>query len=400
MKRRILFLVASDYEDLTKKGVIHLLKEREEGGFFERVVTIHPWANHNRVLDLTAVHRLIEFKEYYLPFCKRWKLLRYPHHLVHFLRLLIAIPRIMAKEQITLVRATDPAQTGFLAFVLNILRPTPWCVSIHTDYDKRFELDSDRGALTVLGSRRLGKSIERFVVRRAPRSLPIRESLARKILSWGVPPDRVRVIPHGIDPLPFVAAADSAWRTTFSIDPGADVVSFIGRLARENYVDDVAKLALALHQQGVSNAVIVMAGDGPEREQLERFSREHQLERRLRLIGFQNPETVAAIRRDSAVALSLMGGFSLIEACAAGRPVIAYNVEWHGELVIDGKTGYLLKEGDQGGLLQKVRYLLDHRDEADRMGAAARALALEHHDLRRTSEIKKRCYEELLAQYA
>src|SRR5882672_11574840 len=41
---RILFLVASDYEDLLKKGVTSFLQEREEDGFFEQVITLHPWA--------------------------------------------------------------------------------------------------------------------------------------------------------------------------------------------------------------------------------------------------------------------------------------------------------------------------------------------------------------------
>ena len=48
----------------------------------------------------------------------------------------------------------------------------------------------------------------------------------------------------------------------------------------------------------------------------------------------------------SYINLSLMGGFSLIECCASGRPTISYKVEWHSELIENERTGYLVKEND------------------------------------------------------
>jgi hypothetical protein len=58
------------------------------------------------------------------------------------------------------------------------------------------------------------------------------------------------------------------------------------------------------------------------------------LQKLIRIIGFQSRDFVISLRKESALALCLMGGFSLIEACAAARPVIAYAVEWHLELVV------------------------------------------------------------------
>ena len=79
-----------------------------------------------------------------------------------------------------------------------------------------------------------------------------------------------------------------------------------------------------------------------------------------------------------------MAGFSLIEACAASRPVIAYDVEWHSELVINNKTGYLIEENDINEVVNKINYLLENKETADELGKNAREKAF--HDIRKKTE--------------
>ena len=96
------------------------------------------------------------------------------------------------------------------------------------------------------------------------------------------------------------------------------------------------------------------------------------------------------------VSLCLMGGFSLIEACAAASAVVSYDVEWHRELIHDDETGVLLPEHDVDRLVTAVSALLDEPERRARLGAAARNLALSRHDVQQTMAIKQRCYAELL----
>ena len=117
----------------------------------------------------------------------------------------------------------------------------------------------------------------------------------------------------------------------------------------------------------------------------------------VRLAGPQTRDVVAAVRQASTASLCLMGGFSLIEACAAGSPVIAYDVEWHHELVRNGQTGYLVAEHDVTAAARAVERLLTDPGLQQRLGAEARTLALARHDLTVATAVKRRCYVELMS---
>jgi glycosyltransferase involved in cell wall biosynthesis len=131
--------------------------------------------------------------------------------------------------------------------------------------------------------------------------------------------------------------------------------------------------------------IVLFVGDGPEGVRLKTLVKECNLTSVVMFAGFQPREVVISIQRHSFIALCLKGGFSLIEACAAGCPPISYNIEWHYELVKNGETGFLVKENDLDSLTKAAIYLLDHPREAKEM-----------HNISHTSEVKKYCYRKLL----
>ena len=144
--------------------------------------------------------------------------------------------------------------------------------------------------------------------------------------------------------------------------------------------------------------VVVVAGGGVEDARIRAtVAGDAALSNVVRLVGFQPRDVVAALRQSSAVSLCLMGGFSLIEACAAASPVVAYAVEWHDELVRNGTTGFLVPEHDVAALTTAVGQLLDDSRLGAALGLAARELALARHDLEMTTNIKRQCYLDLLA---
>lgn len=178
---------------------------------------------------------------------------------------------------------------------------------------------------------------------------------------------------------------------------GKRVVSFVGRLSKENYVYDILEIASRIIEKR-QDVVFLMIGEGPERAGLRRACHTMGLNGSVRFLGFQPRERIPDFRMISEINLCLMAGFSLIEACASGRPVISYAVEWHDELVKNGETGYLLPEHDVEGAARAILDLLEDPDKAGEMGENARRLAFERHSLERASWIKIDCYEALIQE--
>jgi glycosyltransferase involved in cell wall biosynthesis len=161
---------------------------------------------------------------------------------------------------------------------------------------------------------------------------------------------------------------------------------FVGRLIAEKGVDLLLEAAGAGFGREVS---IVIVGDGPERAALEKRARELRLD--CRFVGTQlGPSKWARLwRADLLVAPSRVLGDGrqdsapvvLLEALAAGLPVIATRVGGAPELLDDGVSGWLVPSDDVGALRAAIARALHDPDARARVAGAGRALA-EQHDWR------------------
>lgn len=311
---------------------------------------------------------------------------------LYLIRALLAVRH----HRVVAIRAWDPGFSGPWGLLLSRIVHVPLAVSIHADYDKMAQMSGQRGTQAPLGSRNLARQVEGFVLKRANLVMPIRSHLALKARRAGVDPSRLVVIPHGVDLLEIKQAEGSAMLAQLD---GKRVLSFAGRLSRENYVDDILELARQLRDR--PDICIAMAGHGPEEARLRALqAADPVLQQQVVFLGALSQQDVFALRRRSVVSLCLMGGFSLIEACAAGRPVVSYAVDWHSEVVVDGETGYLVGEGDIDGLRTVIDRLLDNPDLADRLGRGALALAEQRHSMDAASAAKRGAYARLLEKAA
>jgi glycosyltransferase involved in cell wall biosynthesis len=301
---------------------------------------------------------------------------------------------LIKRERISLIRAQDPYAIGLLGILLGVLTRVPCCISIHADYDKCYELDGLRGAPVYFGSRKLAKRLERFVLSHAKMVMPIRESLGKSAVANGARPEVIRLIPHGVDLSPFLQDPNPDFKREWGLE-GKRLVVFVGRLSKGNYVYDVLEIAKVIRGRYL-DVVFAMLGDGSEAESLKLEVEANGLSRYVQILGFQPREVVVGFRQNADVNICLMGGFSLIEAAAAGRPIVSYDVEWHHELVRNGETGFLVPEREIGTASEAIIKLLDEPELGNRLGGNARELAIARHSLEMTSRIKVKWYEELM----
>jgi glycosyltransferase involved in cell wall biosynthesis len=93
-------------------------------------------------------------------------------------------------------------------------------------------------------------------------------------------------------------------------------------------------------------------------------------------------------------------GMVLLEAAATGVPVVGSRSGGIPECVIEGRTGFLVPEGDAAALARRIGDLLDDGDMRQRMGGHARALVERRFDIRRQTEVLEDLYDRVLADRA
>lgn len=160
---------------------------------------------------------------------------------------------------------------------------------------------------------------------------------------------------------------------------GGSELLFVGRLAS---VKGLPVLLRALAH--VPDARLTLVGDGPERAELETLISELELEARVRLLGFQSQDAVATLLAESGALVlpSFAEGLPvvLMEAMAAGLPVITTKIAGVPELVRDGENGWLVSPGDEAGLRAALEGYLASPARASAMGTAGRARVAEEFD--------------------
>ena len=185
--------------------------------------------------------------------------------------------------------------------------------------------------------------------------------LAGLTAGWGVPAERVSVLPNPTPPLPQLPEWSPGERPT---------LAFAGRLTAPK------DLGVALAAVAACDGVTLrLAGEGDERAALEARAAELGLDSRVEFLGALGRDEVLALFRaaDAAILSSAWENFphTVVEALAVGTPVIATAVGGVPEVVADGENGLLVPPGDSAALAAAIRRFFAEPELRERLRSAA-----------------------------
>jgi glycosyltransferase involved in cell wall biosynthesis len=208
-----------------------------------------------------------------------------------------------------------------------------------------------------------------------------------------------RVIRNAPNPRKFQSARPpEATRAALGLDSDSRVVLFVGRLAPEKGCRHLVE-AMGAVCTVVPGAVALLAGEGPDRASLDALARRTTASNRIRFLGARDDVGDLLAAADVVCLPSLREGLSLalLEARAAGRPIVATDVAGNRAALEAGTTALLVSPGDSAALAEALITLLSDPRRAAAIGRAARARAQGSESPEDQWELFSALYGELLA---
>lgn len=225
-------------------------------------------------------------------------------------------------------------RAGWIAALAHVMRPFPFVLTAHN--------------IATHGT--FARLAVRAIARRAQAIIAVSQAVADSLVTLGAPPDKIVVIPNGVDTEHFAhLPTQTEARTFLGIAPDTYVLGCIARLSPEKGVDTLIQAAADL-----PDISVLIAGDGPQRDTLQAALAPNTL-----LLG-RIPDTrplLAAI--DALVIPSRMEGQGIValEAMAAHVPIIASRVGGLAEMLSDNNTALLVPPSDPDALARAITRL-------------------------------------------
>jgi glycosyltransferase involved in cell wall biosynthesis len=231
------------------------------------------------------------------------------------------------------------------------------------------------------------EAVDRRRLRSARAVVAVSDAIARSCARAGVRAERLHTVENGVDVRAVAAAARAsrdAVRAGWGVAPDVPVLLAAGRFSPEKGQDVLVEALARVHAAGGARPALVLLGDGVLRPDLERAAARLPAGS-VRFDGWRDDPWARLGAADVFVLPSRREGLplALLEAMAAGLPVVATRVGGVPTALDDGRCGALVPPDDPGALADAVLALLRDPALRARLASAAAARAGERYDVER-----------------
>lgn len=244
---------------------------------------------------------------------------------------------------------------------------------------------------------RLQLAMDGALARRCHRVVVNSEGVREFYVGHGMPAELVRVIPNGVVIPPPAATTRRQLLAELRLPEGSRLIGMVGRLWPQKRAKD-AIWAADLLKVIRDDCHLLVVGDGPHRDRLRRFREQVRIRDKVHFLGERGDVPRLMPHFDVLWSTSGYEGQSnaILEAMAAGVPVVATDIPGTRELVLPGVTGYLVTVGDRAGFAKYTERLLNDAAAAARFSAAARQRATSEFSVERMVARHAELYREVL----
>jgi len=381
------------------------LESRKLGGYFDKVISVHPLAGlfesgdarfgEPVITQLDDNHVFVEGK---IGVSRIWRILL-PLNLLLAQIKLIKLLLMMAREaKVDVVRVGDPCYLGLMGWMISRLLRIPLVIRVCGNFDWHRKSTGKAVFPRLFKFIFIEKLIERFVFKRCAFAAAPNQNNLDYAIANGARPEKGIIFRYGnlIHPLHFMKPSmrTDGGKMLREIGVKGDFLVTVSRLEEIKRSDHNLLVLKRLRELG-HNVQFVFIGDGSMRRRLEGMVKDWELSGHVFFAGNRSQEWIAAILPQARLVLSPHMGRALTEACLAEVPIVAYDFDWQGEIIRNGETGELVPAGDWEEMARRADHLLSNPEKAHRLGQSARQVAMKMMDPKALTDVEVSAYEAL-----
>jgi glycosyltransferase involved in cell wall biosynthesis len=267
-------------------------------------------------------------------------------------------------------------------------------VILHTVHGFAFHEGSSRSALSVCAF------LEKLAAYACDRMVTVSDYHRRWALELGISKaPKLVAVPNGIRPAQVCGDRDrESARSEFGVATDTMLLLSTGRLAKGKGIEYLLQAAEVVAGQNAVNFKLVFAGTGPLRESLERRVHELGLHERVIFLGFRSDIGNLLAASDAVVLPTLREGLSiaLLEAMAAGKPIITTTIGSNLEATHDGEAALLVPAKDVAALARAITTFCEDAPLRLSKSLKAKEIFAQHYTEKRMLESYQALYLDLV----
>lgn len=281
-------------------------------------------------------------------------------------------------ENIDVIISQDPIIAGIAGFLIKKIFNAKLIIELHGDY-----IDNQYWISEHPLRNRIFNFIAKILLKKADFIRVVSVKIERNVKKMGI--SRVANIPTGggIDIERFSNTEKKEARKILRIEEDKKIVLFAGRLVKQKALDNLIYAVTQVYRKK-PEVEFYIVGNGPEKNFLKKLSKKLGVDKNTIFLGAVPQEKMHLYYAASDVFVlpSNYEGLARVleEAAASGLPIVTTDISGAEEAVIDNETGFIVELNNPEKIAEKVIYLLENPDKAQKMGIKGREIAREKFD--------------------
>ncbi len=384
------------------------ITSRDNNKYFHHVWTVHPVDN---ILDkgiekknfgkisnykINENHTFIcgQLGKYY--FLRNFKILNF---FISQFFLIKYLYKIIKLNNIHYIRSEDPLYNGLIAYFLSkIIYNKKLIICVFGNPDEIRKNNNKPLMPKLFKFIFLEKVIEKFVLRKADMIIVQNHDNKKFVKSKKISDDKIKIFKIGRDihPSHFIEPKNRKnllIRNYFNIE-NKKVITFVSRLIKLKYPHHVMEVLKYLKNKDV-NFVAFLVGEGDMKDELVKLCKIYNLNNNVNFVGSKNQEWLASLLSITDLFICPLKGRALIEAALGECPTVAYDIDWHSELITNKENGVIVDFKDIENLSKESLNILLNKKLANFYGKNLRKKALKYSDVSKLIDYENKCYDNL-----